>query len=143
MRCALDPPQPKGFVVAHEECSVVVFDVPACDGPVQMKGNGFPLRVGDQTIQAKESRIAKTKRQGMYESWENRPSPCSLADLDADLLARAGRQAGLASLTNEDYLLKRKLADRHGTRLMLRRAAELLFTGGDPDHPNGAFVCFG
>lgn len=138
----LDPPQPKGFVVVHEDHEVVVFDVPACDVPVQMKGNGFPLRVGDQTIQAKESRIAETKRQGMYESWENRPSPRSLADLDADLLARARRQAGLASLTNEDYLLKRKLADRHGTRLVLRRAAELLFVRGDPDHPNGGIRVF-
>ena len=138
----LDPPQPKGFVVAHEDHEVVVFDVPACDVPVQMHGNGFPLRIGDQTIQAKESRIAETKRQGMYESWENRPSPCSLADLDADLLARARRQAGLSSLTNEDYLLKRKLADRHGTRLVLRRAAELLFVRGDPDHPNAGIRVF-
>ena len=138
----LDPPQPKGFVVAHEDHEVVAFDVPACDVPVQMKGNGFPLRIGDQTIQAKESRIAETKRQGMYESWENRPSPCSLVDLDADLISRARRQAGLASLTNEDYLLKRKLADRHGTRLVLRRAAELLFVRGDPDHPNGGIRVF-
>ena len=138
----LDPPQPKGFVVAHGDHEVVVFDVPACDGPVRMKGNGFPLRVGDQTVQAKESRIAETKRQGMYESWENRPSPCSLADPDAHLLARARRQAGLASLTNEDDLLKRKPADRHGTRLVLRRAAELLFVRGDPDHPNGGIRVF-
>ena len=134
----LDPPQPKGF----EDREVVVFDVPACDVPVQMHGNGFPLRVGDQTIQAKESRIAETKRQGMYESWENRPSPCSLDDLDAALLAGARRQAGLSSLTNEDYLLKRKLADWHGTRLVLRRAAELLFVRGDPDHPNAGIRVF-
>ena len=138
----LDPPQPDGFVVMHEGREVIVFDVPACDVPVQMRGNGFPLRVGDQTIQAKERRIAETKRQGMYESWENRPSPCSLADLDAALLARARRQAGLSSLTNKDYLLKRKLADRHGTRLVLRRAAELLFVRGDPDHPNAGIRVF-
>ena len=138
----LDPPQPRGFVVRHGDCEVIVFDVPACDVPVQMKGNGFPLRVGDQTIQAKESRIAETKRQGMYESWENRPSPCALADLDSDLLSQARQQAGLAALTNEDYLLKRKLADRHGARIVLRRAAELLFVRGDPDHPNAGVRVF-
>ena len=123
----------------REEAAAYVAD---CDVPVQMHGSGFPLRVGDQTIQAKESRIAETKRQGMYESWENRSSPCSLADLDADLLAQARRQAGLASLTNEDYLLKRKLADRHGARIVLRRAAELLFARGEPDHPNSGIRVF-
>ena len=138
----LDPPQSKGFVVVYQDQEVIVFDVAACDVPVQMRGNGFPLRIGDQTIQAKESRIAETKQQGMYESWENRPSPCSLIDLDPDLLSQARRHAGLSSLTNEDYLLKRKLADRHGTRIVLRRAAELLFVRGEPDHPNGGIRVF-
>lgn len=60
-------------MVAHEDHEVMVFDVPACDGPVQMHGNGFPLHVGDQTIQAKESRVAETKRQGRYESSQALP----------------------------------------------------------------------
>lgn len=65
----LDPPQPEGFLVAHEGTELIVFDVPAADVPVQMTGNGFPLRVGDSTVRARESLIAASKQQGMHESW--------------------------------------------------------------------------
>ena len=138
----LDPPQPPGFTVSHKGVELIVFDVPAADTPVQMTGNGFPLRVGDQTVRARETQIAATKRQGMYESWESRRSSCFLKDLDPKLLARARAGAGLSALSDEEYLLKRKLADQLGRRIVLRKAAELLFSRLDPDHPNAGVRVF-
>ncbi len=129
-------------MVEHHGKELIVFDVPAADVPVQMTGNGFPLRVGDQTVRARESLIAASKRQGMHESWECRRSPCTLADLDPELLAQARAGAGLSACTDEDYLLRRKLADRKGHRIVLRRAAELLFARHEPDHPNAGIRVF-
>jgi ATP-dependent DNA helicase RecG len=123
----LQPPQPPGFVVAVEGQDLVVFDVPSADSPVQVTGDGFPLRIGDQTIETTESKIRALKFQGLVESYESRPSSLALADLDRSLLARARQGAGLEALSDEDYLLKRKLADRRGSGLVLRQAAELLF----------------
>ena len=122
----LDPPQPKGFLVSHEGIELIVFDVPAADVPVR----------------ARESLIAVSKQQGMHESWESRRSPCTLDDLDSQLLARARAGAGLSAWTDEEYLLKRKLADRRGHQLLLRRAAELLFARYEPDHPNAGIRVF-
>ena len=138
----LDPPQPKGFLVAHEGTELIVFDVPAADVPVQMTGNGFPLRVGDRTVRARESLIAASKQQGMHESWESRRSPCTLDDLDPEVLARARAGAGLSAWTDAEYLLRRRLADRRGHQLLLRRAAELLFARYEPDHPNAGIRVF-
>ena len=78
----------------------------------------------------------------MYESWESRPSRFGLKDLDMQLLARARSSAGLADWTDEEYLLKRKLADRRGKEIVLRRAAELLFSRLGPDHPNAGIRIF-
>ena len=56
----LQPPPPPGFVVAIEGHELVVFDVPSADGPVQVTGDGLPLRIGDQTIETTESKIRAT-----------------------------------------------------------------------------------
>lgn len=56
--------------------------------------------------------------------------------------SHARQGAGLAAWTDEDYLLKRKLADRRGDRIQLRRAAELLFARLGPDHPNAGVRVF-
>ena len=121
----LDPPQPPGFTVSHKGVELIVFDVPAADAPVQMTGNGFPLRVGDQTVRARETQIAATKQQGMYESWESRRSSCSLKDLDPKLLARARAGAGLSALSDVRALL---MAYRRGR---VDNAALRLVTGLD------------
>lgn len=141
-RTRLQPPQPDGFVVDVQGKAVVVYDVPASDVPVQVVGDGFPLRMGDRTVQASESQITALKFRGLAESWEARPSPLTLDDLDRDLLARARTGAGYADLSDEEYLLKRKLADRRGSGLVLRRAAELLFAKHGPDHPNAGVRVF-
>ncbi len=119
-----------------------MFDVPAADGPVQVDGDGFPLRMGDRTVQASESQIQTLKLHGLAESWESRPSPAGISDLDGDLIAQARRGAGREAWSDEDYLLQRKLADRRGTGIALRRAAELLFAANGPDHPNAGVRVF-
>ncbi len=139
-RC--EPPLPPGFVVPHNGHDLVVFDVPSTDGPVQVTGDGFPLRMGDQTVDSSDSKIQALKLQGLVESHESRPSTLKLSDLDSDLLAQARRGAGLESLSDADYLLKRKLADRRGSELVLRQAAELLFARLGPDHPNAGVRVF-
>jgi len=58
------------------------------------------------------------------------------------LLARARQGAGYRDLSDTEYLLKRKLADRRGRGLSLRRAAELLFATHGPDHPNAGVRVF-
>ena len=142
-RVRLDPPQPDGFVVAIEGHELIVFDVPAADVPVQVVGDGFPFRTGDQTVQVRESQIHALKLQGMVESWESRPTSCTLDDLDSQLLAKARQGAGLSSLTDEEYLLKRKLADRRRQGIVLRRAAELLFARPEAgEHPNAGVRLF-
>ena len=138
----LQPPQPPGFLVSVDGQELVVFDVPSADGPVQVTGDGFPLRIGDQTIETSESKIRALKFQGLVESYESRPSPLALADLDRELLAQARQGAGLEALSDGEYLLKRKLADRRGSGLVLRQAAELLFAKQGPEHPNSGVRVF-
>lgn len=141
-RTRLLPPQPDGFEVTVGDTRLVVFDVPAADAPVQVIGNGFPLRIGDKTVQASETQIRALKLQGLAESWESRRSACVLDDLDRTLIAKARKGAGLSALSDEEYLLKRKLADRRGNSIQLRRAAELVFARLGPDHPNAGMRVF-
>jgi ATP-dependent DNA helicase RecG len=138
----LTPQQPAGFTVMVGDKQLIVFDVPAADVPVQVDGNGFPLRIGDKTIQTSESKINTLKLQGLVESWESRSSKATLINLDRDLIMRARQGAGLTALSDEEYLLKRKLADLRGARLQLRHAAALLFESHGPDHPNAGIRIF-
>ena len=141
-RNRLNPPQPEGFVVPFGDHELIVFDVPMEDVPVQVVGDGFPLRIGDQTVQARESQINALKFEGMAASWERGQSSATLADLDANILAMARQNAGLSELTDEEYLIKRKLADRRGYGIVLRNAAELLFARHGPQHPNAGIRLF-
>ena len=138
----LQPAQPDGFIMHVEGRELIVFDVPASDVPVQVIGDGFPLRMGGQTVQSSESQINTLKFEGMAESWESRRSSITLDDLDERLLERARQGAGLSALSDEEYLLKRKLADRRGRGIVLRNAAELLFARYGPDHPNAGVRLF-
>jgi ATP-dependent DNA helicase RecG len=138
----LRPAQPRGFEVAHAGLRVLVFDVPASDVPVQLEGDGFFRRMGDKTVAATEQQIQALKFHGFAESWEARPSPLGLHGLDPALLAEARRGAGHPDWTDETYLLRRKLADRRGPNLVLRRAAELVFAKGGPEHPNASVRVF-
>lgn len=137
----VQPPLADGFRLSHEGKELLVFEIAAADAPVMVTGNGYPLRVGDTIVKMEEPKIRALKLEGLAESWGNRPSTITLADLDPQLLARARAGAGYAALSDEEYLLKRKLADRKGPGIVLRRAAELLFAK-DPDHPNAGVRLF-
>jgi ATP-dependent DNA helicase RecG len=141
-RTRLRPPQSEGFIVEHQGIPLLVFDVSASDVAVQVDGDGFPLRMGHSTVQASESQIEALKFRGLAESWEAQPSRLTMADLDSALLTQARETSGLAALSDEEYLLKRKLADRRGTKIALRRAAELVFAIDGPDHPNAGARIF-
>lgn len=138
----LRPPQAPGFVVRHAGVELLVFDVQMAYQPVQVVGDGFPLRMGDQTVQASTEEIQALKFRGISESAEARQSPCALADLDVELLARAQRGAGLEDVAVDDYLVRRRLADWRGRSLVLRNAAEWLFSRGLPEHPNAGVRVF-
>lgn len=141
-RNRLQPPQPAGFVIEREGASLIVYDIPNSDVPVQVHGDGFPLRIGDSTVEVTESEVQHRKFRGLSESWEAQPSNIKLPDLDLNLLASAKEGAGLKALSDEDYLLRRKLADQRGRDLVLRNAAEVLFAAHGPEHPNAGIRIF-
>lgn len=138
----LRPAQHRGFEVEHQGKRLVVFDVPASDVPVQIEGDGFYRRMGDKTVAATEAQILALKFHGFAESWEARPSPLAPSALDPALLAEARRGAGHPTWTDEEYLLRRKLADLRGPNIVLRRAAELVFATDGPEHPNASVRVF-
>ncbi|MDX2055459.1 MAG: ATP-binding protein [Polyangiaceae bacterium] len=135
------PPQANGFRIEHEGKELLVFEVAVADSPVMVTGNGYPLRVGDKTVKMEEPKIRALKLEGLAESWVNRPSRMTIADLNQARLGQAKGGAGYPDITDEEYLLRRKLADRKGAGLVLRRAAELLFAN-EPDHPNAGIRIF-
>ena len=138
----LDPPQAPGFPVVRDGRELLVFEVAVSFVPVQVVGDGFPLRMADQTVQASPDQIKALKFAGLAESFEARPSTASLEQLDPDLIAEAKANAGLAELSAADYLVRRRLADWKGPTLQLRQAAELLFAGGLVEHPNAGVRVF-
>lgn len=110
--------------------------------PCRWTGTGFLYAWETGPCRRRKSQIQALKFVGLAESWEARPSPLRVADLDPSLLWRARQSAGLTSLSDEDYLLKRKLADRRGAGIVLRRAAELVFATEGPQHPNAGLRIF-
>lgn len=138
----LDPPLAPGFEVEHDGCTLIVFEVAVSFAPVQVVGDGFPLRMADQTVQASPDQIKALKFAGLAESFEARPSNASLDGLDAALIDGAKANAGLAELSAADYLVRRRLADWKGPSLQPRQAAELLFAGGIVEHPNAGVRVF-
>ena len=138
----LTPPQLEGVVIEFEGHQLIVFDVPISSVSVQVIGDGFPLRYGDQVVQASETMIQQTKFVGLVESFEAQPSRLQLDDLDEQSIHQAKKGAGLAHHTPTEYLLHRRLAERKGRNLQLRQAAELLFCKGIPEHPNSGLRFF-
>ena len=138
----LQPAQPDGFIMHVEGCEVIVFDVPASDVPVQVIGDGFPLRMGDQTVQSRESQINKPKFEGMRgESGKAGGHQLLWIIWMGDLSrTRAIKGRACRALSDEAYLLNRKLADlsRVDTETSCyRNAADVaLCTRDGPDHPN-------
>jgi ATP-dependent DNA helicase RecG len=140
----LSPPQLPGFRVDHPHGELLAFDVQMAAEPVMVQGNGYPVRVVDSVQRMPADKIAAWKQAGLAESWEARPSQLSLDDLDVALLQTAMESANLSITEPPAYLLRRRLADMRQGQLVLRRAAELLFSR-EPymiDHPNAGVKIF-
>jgi len=140
----LTPPQARGYAVALDDHELIVFDVEGATRAVMVQGDGFPYRIGDTTVAFSEQSINSIKDQGLVESAEARPSRARLRDLDEVLIARAARSAGMDETEVSQFLLARRLADRHGSDLVLRQAAELLFARDATTiaHPNAGVRIF-
>jgi ATP-dependent DNA helicase RecG len=109
-----------------------------------VQGNGYPVRVADTVQRMPADKIAAWKQAGFAGSWEARASEVTVDRLDEGLLRKALDGASLANVDARGYLLRRKLADLRGDRLVLRRAAELLFAR-EPhyvEHPNAGVRVF-
>ena len=138
----LDPAQPAGFRIDVDGHEILAFRVPIASTPVHLEGDGYPLRMGDQTVQARFEVIERLKLMGLLESAEARSVVIGLDALDPALIAQAQAGAGLTAVEPARYLTDRRLADWRSARLELRQAAELLFRKGLPEHPNAGIRIF-
>ncbi len=140
----LIPPQGAGAVRVLDGRQLLVFEVDSATVAVMVDGNGFPYRNGDATRQMSEQAINAIKQLGLVESVEARPSRVPVSALDDQLIASARDAAGLASLTLEQYLVRRRLADRAPGGLVLREAAVFLFAKAIEtiEHPSAGVRVF-
>jgi ATP-dependent DNA helicase RecG len=95
-------------------------------------------------LQFSELKINTIKDQGLIESAEARRSSVALAALDSALLARAHEASGAADISIEEYLVRRRVADRIGASVVLREAAVFLFALRPETipHPNASVRVF-
>lgn len=141
----LIPPQPKGWRQTLEGQEVLVFSVASAPRAVMVHGNGFPRRVHDRVILESEEVINAIKRLGQTESAEADLVPeARLEDLDLAQIRRGAQAAGLDPENLTGYLLERRLAERRGPDLVLRRGALLLFSVSAhlQRHPNAGIRIF-
>src|SRR5690606_26813146 len=116
----------------------LVFEVESAPRAVMVQGDGFPYRIADTTSQFSEQHINAIKDEGLVLSAEARRSTVDLAALDATLLARASEASGGVDASPANFLVRRRLADRVGSTVVLREAAVLLFAERPETiaHPN-------
>lgn len=138
----LDPVQDKGFLVQVGQHELIVFDVAPADIEVKVIGDGYPLRIGDSTVEVPQLEVRNRKFASMSESWVSLAASGSLNDLETGLIEQAKKGAGLGQLSTEDYLLRRKLAQRRGKHVVPRNAAELLFDPMGGSHLNPGIRIF-
>ena len=115
---------------------LLVFEVDWSPEAHQLTDGRYLLRVGDQNQPFPAEQIEALKAGKRRRIAEVRIVPeASLADLDVALLGRLREHTGSA-LSNEELLLRYRLADSRNGRLVLTLAALLLF-GKDPGrwHP--------
>ena len=141
-RTRLLPAQPEGFEITVGETSLLVFDVPAADMPVQVVGNGFPLRIGDKTVQARESQIRTLKLRAWPRVGKAAPRPTPWTISTGYRLQKHERAqacppgATRSTCSNASWQTVAAAACNCG------RAAELLFAREEPDQPNAGVHVF-
>ena len=106
---------------------VLVFQVDWSPEVHQLSDGRYLLRVGDQNLPFPADQIEAIKVGKRRRFTEARfVQDASLSDLDPGLLDKLGQKAGL-NLPPEKLLVHYRIAEQHGTRLMLTLAALLLF----------------
>lgn len=140
----LVPPLVHGYRVVLDGVELLVFEVESAPRAVMVQGNGYPYRVSDTTSQFSEQKINTIKDQGLVESAEARRSSVDVAALDSALLERAREASGATDISVEDYLVRRRIADRIGAAVVLREAAVFLFALRPETitHPNASVRVF-
>jgi ATP-dependent DNA helicase RecG len=140
----LVPPLPNGYRFRLDGVELLVFEVECAPRAVMVQGDGYPYRIGDATSQFSEQKINTIKDQGLVESAEARRSSVDIAALDTSLLERARDASGATDLSLEDYLVRRRIADRVGAVVVLREAAVFLFALRPETiaHPNASVRIF-
>ena len=141
----LNPTQPPGIQATHRGHEILIFSTDAAPQAVMVTGDGFPRRCHDQVVHESEEAINAIKGRNRRERYEEEICPgVRVGDLDSGLIRRAAMAAGLGALPPDEYLMERRLADRRGEALVLRRGAVLLFAAGARtiDHPNAGLRIF-
>lgn len=104
-------------------CQVLVIEVPRAPRAVMVDGNGFPYRVGDQTIKESEERVNGLKQEYLERGFEQRLADAAPDEVDVGLLPDAARDAA--------WLARRGLVlPRHGTPAVSNAA--VLLAGRQP-----------
>lgn len=140
----LVPPQAPGYRVTLDDHELLVFAVESAPRAVMVTGDGYPYRIGDETVAFSEEKINRIKEQGLVESTEARRSSVSQDGLDWGLVSRACSAGGNEGESPDAFLVRRRLADRMGAAIVLREAAVLLFAA-QPEtiaHPNAGIRVF-
>ena len=140
----LIPLQPIGVLRVLDGHELLVFEVESAPRAVMVDDDGFPYRIGDTTRQTSEQAINTITDLGIVESIEARRSRVPLTALDDALLTSARDAAGLTDLSIEEYVVRRRLADRGPGGLVLREAAVYLFarTIERIEHPSAGVRVF-
>lgn len=136
----LTPPQrhARGQVVELDGVTLIVFDVRAASRAVRVTSDGYPRREGDEVHQFSEEIINRLKDEGFTSSPEARiANRVTLDDLDAKRIEEAILASGITT-TADEFLVRRRLADRREDELVLRQGAVWLFAASPSAiaHPN-------
>lgn len=93
----LDPVQDKGFLVQVGQHELIVFDVAPSDIEVKVIGDGYPLRIGDSTVEVPQLEVRNRKFASMSESWVSLAASGSLNDLETALIEQAKKERDSSS----------------------------------------------
>lgn len=124
----LRPPLPIGTAVRHRGKLLLVFEVLSTATAVMVSGNGYPRRIGTEVVKDGAEVINAIKSRAAADSRESEVLVgIGLDVLDSAAIAAAKISAGRAGDSDAEYLIARGLAEQHGSTLVLRLGAILLF----------------
>lgn len=114
--------------MTHRGKLLLVFEVFSTATAVMVSGNGYPRRIGTEVIKDGAEVINAIKSRAATDSRESEVLVGTGLDvLDSVAIAAAKISAGRAGDSDAEYLIARGLAGQHGSTLILRLGAILLF----------------